>query len=426
MCSFNFTVRIDLNSKLVVNYCVDEEYHDRFEDIRSVAIAFQSHRAVEEFIQIINPILMNDGTHNEAEESQENFDLNASNTTLNMSILSRSIHNGDLDGRFSFMGNETDAGDSDGDQRRPSLEIAKGVTRSSGVLINEPTVAAPPIKRTKRGLYSHIQHELMEVSTQSTSQESLVIVVDEEDLPQKKKRCSVPSPNNHLTQAIHRPTTSRIYKTSAEERVPIYRTILNDWNSDADSSSYTFVNQDPPGVVPAMRQPGRRNFNATVRKTAPAKKPRATLRRRSSIVVRKTAVAKRKIPLDFVRKIIKRPCKEAAQEAKRIFGLQTTPPYHGHAENVAAEESSVRPADDSTFTATNNEVSRVGSDRVDQTLVGNDTTMLGFYTERRDEVAADVTPPADPESYAVFMKFIEEYRTLSMQMGDVMQGIRKL
>lgn len=436
-CSFNFTVCIDLSSKLVVNYCVEEEYHDRFADIRSVAIVFQSHRAMEEFMHIITPILLNAAnTRNKAEESQENLDYNASNTTLNMSIFSRSIHNGDLDGRFSFMGDESDAGDTVGDPHnhvpRPSLEITKRVTRSSGVIINEPTIAAPPSKRTKRRLYSHIQYELTEVTTQSTSHESLVIVVDEEDLPppQKKRRSGPSSPKNHLTEAVNRPSTSRIYKTSAEERVPIYRTILNDWNSDADSSSYTYVNQDPPGVVPAKKQRGWRNLNATVRKTAPpAKKSRATtMTRRSSTAaaVRKTALAKRKLPLDFVRKIIKRPCKEAAQEAKRIFGLPTTPPYHGHAESVPAEDSSVKPpADDSNLSVTN-----VEDSRVDQTLVkGNEPTMLGFYPERREEGAADdddVTPPADTESGAVFMKFIEEYRTLSMQMGDVMQGIRKL
>lgn len=464
----NMSVSIKLNTKLLVSYCVGNSDYKRFENAKHVTISFCTPEAQEQFLSVIIPIFLPEAET--PSEVAEPVDLNMTDTTLNMSMLSKGFHNGDMDARFSFAGDYDDDDDVVEREHRDALakrkaeiENLKMEVESVGKILKRratirpvkrvsfqdeepkqpvfvPAKAAPAAAAPKRKLYSHNAFEVnvspVNTPKSASSQGSLVIVMNEEDVPQKE--ISAATSINSTTQVLSKSKQST--GKSSETRVPIYRTILNDWNSDAESTSYTFVSNDPPGMTTKVAKKRTRLAappSRVANKTAPAKRAVAQITRRRNTIAARKGPAKKKLPLDFVRKIVKRPCKEAAQEAKRVFGLQDTPPYHGEAEKGCG--LNVTEGAQIGIDNCNNESTLVEGSSVSG---ADDTTMksgFGFYRERstvagggeeiedNNDVEMRIEPPSlDNESYAVFMKFIEDYRSLSMQMGDVMQGIRKM
>lgn len=501
---------IELKSKLIVNYCVDDYDHRHFENANSLSIEFASAEVLEDFFALAVPVLMSKaaaGDGNDCEVPAAN--LNMTTDTLNLSVVSRSFHNGELDARFSYMGDtnydtdrELDTDQEAPNRRRPREGPSKGVSvqqprKPKNVAIKKPVphpkqtmpaksssastsaavqvvVVPPAVQARKRKLHSNEVYETSAMVTRSqssaasaqgssSSSPALVIVMNEEDIPdqqqqqqqKKKKQTKSPAPViiNSATQVLSTPTPSKsIFKTAPNARVPIYRTVLDDWNSTTahSPSSYTFVCNDPPATKKG--RPARASApGGGTGKAAAATVTRAA--RANKTMPAKRAPPRKKMPLDFVRKIVKRPCREAAKEAKIVFGLKDTPPYHGHGwgsraeeqeqaqqeegqrenANVTAEEvvemGPTTSADESQVVAVpvadNNQPPPISSLSDDTKMM--QTLMDGFYTGRRStgfDKGKDVEQ--ERESYLVFMQFVEQYRTLSTQMVDVMQGIRKL
>ena len=324
--------------------------------------------AQEEFFSVAQSLLCP-----KIAEAPPESDWNASNTTLNLSVTSHGVQNGSLLGRFSFMGDPHDSE-------------------------SEPDPPSDPVVPKKRKLYSHeafeVQEPLPGTQEKSPSEASLEIVFTE------KESRNPPTETSEAPPKCNKETTGG--------RVPIYKRIIADWESD---SSYTFVSKDPEGP----REQGKRKRTAAnaANKTAPVRdsKVGSEFKRNWSSATKKRTPALVKRPLNFVRTLMKRPCREAAQEAKKIFALQNTPPYHGEEESVTGQITTDKEPQE-THTVHGVQLITGGSDSKEVSGVPVAGT------------AAEETPSS--ESCAVFMKFLHEYRTLSTQMGDLMRNIRRM
>lgn len=419
----------------MVSFYADDDFNPEFNKARSISIQFASSCLLEDFLAVVLPLLIkNPPVDDNENDAGDGIDLNASNTTLNFSINSKVSHN-ELNARFSFVG-DSDVGNDDVDEDIPeeASQIVRYQLRPSSIA----TRKTPPVPPPKRKLYSREVFESTVISSvappasdkslDDASQKSLVIVMEEEELPQTKKtkhsNSKLPLPLVQMNKA--RPSaagTSRIFKTTSNERVPIYKRVLEDWQSDGQSS-YTFVNNDPPRE-PTRKTINKRNTRASL-KQAPAK--RMTRVGRSSI---NKQPAVKKMPLDFVRKIVRRPCKEAAQEAKKIFGLQDTPPCHGEAEREFVDEVTVNVINGNSRTGglVNNSLNTLTLPGITPLPVDEEARNPVEVTDNLETTSLTTVAERDgddSESYAVFMKFIEEYRSLSLQLGEALQGIRKM
>lgn len=307
--------------------------------------------------------------------------------SLQFSVLSRSFHNGGIDGRFSFMG------DDDGPETQPETQPEPPVEVRN---VPAETLICPKPTRT-RTLFSHEEYEAFPQShdisgdKSSSHNSSLIIVVDEEDLPAENQ----PPVVNQSQQP-----REKIFKTEPSARVPIYKTILKDWASNGDESLYQFVSDDPPGTSTAKKRRGRPPGSKTRKFTERAPKKIGNSRRTSNGISKWTSRLK-KLPLKLTRTITKRPSKSTAKEAKAVFGLNETPPFDAE---IEVEQ--------------NRDQEMVEVDRNECT---DDAKLLRRFLDE-DTLTDRNGDRLSPE----FVRLRSEIEMLNGTMTRIMQGIRKL
>lgn len=429
-----------------MNFCVDDEYHKDFHNSRHISIRFTRAERLEDFLALALSPLTRPASNTPLDIVVDFADGltiddgdNLTNNTMNFSVLSKnSFDNGELRARFSFMGDEEpetqpEEGEVIEIPLQEELPRARKLFPHFPIqLIDEdeqdfndtlrnrmgnpgtrPPRREPPVEPTrKRKLFSNQQFEI------STPPNSTFNTSNKLDETWEKK-----------PQLNHKPTpnATRIFKTDPMVRIPIYKTILDDWKSDEEDdgkSIYSFKCNDPPPKKPTatkakaikrgrqstpVRKPIKPPPKVTQR-SAPTKPPAA---KKSKVA----APAKKQLPLNIFRRSTSRA---TALEAKMVFNLKQTPP---HCDDVAEVEK--------------DKVVEVHSGSDDAKMI--EKYITGFYKNRRSTTTVSRLPKLLPmmvskrevdrmerESTDEYVNFQAEIRGLDRSWGDVMDGVKRM
>lgn len=438
-------VCLSLNSQLVLNFCAQDTTHKKYVNKRSVEVKFSSAAHSDAFWTVIAPVYQRSsvqsvshfgddcGTDVESNSRRMLLDDNMTNTSLNFSVLDQSFHNGELNARFSFAGEIEDT-----QQSTQQTRVAAKVTSSSTpveIPINPSPIAGtsameinikPVASATRRKLFSHEAYENINSPKSSSHSDSLVIVMDEDELDElPEKNCVDPAVDLVKPKPV---SAAKFFKTNANSRVPIYKTVLDDWKSD-NESLYNFVNNDPPPPP----QPAQKKKRAPARRlsTAARKKP-ATVRNRNTLS--KLTTRMKKLPLNVTRRktvaTLPRPDEAAARQAKEVFGLDKTPPFEEkRPEEVTAFARYVRGLNNvrrsTGFDFVRNAANAAGD--------GKHGGVVGAVIGQREEDDLEGNDEEDgniilqeDEMNLEFVKFRNEISNLKTALGQDMKGIRTL